>query len=161
MTRSDTIRRRRALLAPIERGEGRVTALAPRYRVRLPLISTRDRVQIGGSSTACRTTSSGPSHHAPCPQSELETTGRNRLRLLMGRATPNRAIQPQRQHLVRDVRLLLGDDGTADDHDESDDAVDALGALVLRRLEVAGGVLGDRDVGGHPAGHRVGAVASF
>ena len=39
-----------------------------------------------------------------------------------------------------------------------DDAVDALGALVLGRLEVAGGVLGDGDVGGHPAGHRVGAV---
>jgi hypothetical protein len=31
------------------------------------------------------------------------------------------------------------------------DAVDALGALVLRRFQIAGGVLGDGDVGGHPA----------
>ena len=39
-----------------------------------------------------------------------------------------------------------------------DDAVDALGGLVLGGLEVAGGVLGDGDVGGHPAGHRVAAM---
>ena len=32
-----------------------------------------------------------------------------------------------------------------------DDAVDALGALILGGLEVAGGVLGDGDVGSHPA----------
>ena len=40
----------------------------------------------------------------------------------------------------------------------ADDAVDSLGGLVLCRLEVAGRVLGDGDVGGHPAGHRIGAV---
>jgi hypothetical protein len=41
--------------------------------------------------------------------------------------------------------LLLGDHGAADGHDGGDDAVDALGGLVLGRLEVAGGILGDRD----------------
>jgi hypothetical protein len=43
--------------------------------------------------------------------------------------------------------LVLGDQGAADRHDRGDDAVDALRALVLGGLEVAGGVLGDRDVG--------------
>ena len=35
------------------------------------------------------------------------------------------------------------------------DAIDALGALVLGGLEVAGRVLGDGDVGRHPAGDGV------
>jgi hypothetical protein len=40
--------------------------------------------------------------------------------------------------------LLLRQHGAADGHDQGDDAVDALGALVLGGLEVAGGVLGPR-----------------
>jgi hypothetical protein len=47
--------------------------------------------------------------------------------------------------------LLLSDHGAADGHDGGDDAVDALGGLVLGGLEVAGGILGDGDVGGPPA----------
>jgi hypothetical protein len=42
---------------------------------------------------------------------------------------------------------FLEDHGAADGHDEGDDAIDALGALVLGGLEVAGRVLGDGDVG--------------
>jgi hypothetical protein len=55
-----------------------------------------------------------------------------------------------KKHEVLRLRLLLGDHGATDGHDEGDDAVDALVALVLGRLEVAGGVLGDGDIGGHP-----------
>jgi len=39
----------------------------------------------------------------------------------------------------------------ADGHDEGDDAVDALGALVLGRLQIAGRILGDGDDGRSPA----------
>jgi hypothetical protein len=35
--------------------------------------------------------------------------------------------------------LILGDHGAADGHDEGDDAIDVLSALVLGGLEVAGG----------------------
>ena len=35
------------------------------------------------------------------------------------------------EHLVRGLRLLLGDHGAADRHDEGDDAVDPLGGLVI------------------------------
>jgi hypothetical protein len=51
----------------------------------------------------------------------------------------------QDEHLVLDVLLLLDEHGAADGHDEGDDAIDALGGLVLGGLEVAGGVLGDGD----------------
>ena len=44
---------------------------------------------------------------------------------------------------VLGLRLLLGDHGAADGHDEGDDAIDPLGGLVLGGLEIAGGVLGD------------------
>ena len=54
------------------------------------------------------------------------------------------------EDLVYGLRLLLGEHGAADRHDQRDDAVDPLGALVLGRLEIAGGVLGDGDVGGQP-----------
>jgi hypothetical protein len=40
-------------------------------------------------------------------------------------------------------------------------AVDALGALVLGGLEVAGGILGDRDIRRHPAGHGIAAVSEL
>jgi hypothetical protein len=46
-------------------------------------------------------------------------------------------------------------------HHQGDDAIDALGRLVLSRLEVAGGILGDGDVGGHPAGHAVAAMSEL
>jgi hypothetical protein len=54
----------------------------------------------------------------------------------------------QDEHLVLGRRFLLDDQGAADGHDQGDDAVDALGGLVLGGLEVASGVLGDRDIGG-------------
>jgi hypothetical protein len=44
--------------------------------------------------------------------------------------------------------LLLSDEGAADGHYESDDAVDALGVLVLGGLKVVGTVLRDGNVGG-------------
>ena len=50
-----------------------------------------------------------------------------------------------KEHGVLRLWLLLSDHGAADRHDRGDDAVDALGALVLGRLQVAGGVLGDGD----------------
>jgi hypothetical protein len=52
---------------------------------------------------------------------------------------------------VLGLRLLLGDQPPTDGHDQGDDAVDPLGGLVLGGLEVAGGILGDGDVGGPPA----------
>ena len=48
-----------------------------------------------------------------------------------------------KEHGVLGLGLLLGDHGAADGHDQGDDAVDALGGLVLGGLEVAGGVLGE------------------
>ena len=48
-------------------------------------------------------------------------------------------------------RLLLGGEGAADGHDGGDDAIDALGGLVLGGVQVAGDILGDGDVGGPPA----------
>jgi hypothetical protein len=39
--------------------------------------------------------------------------------------------------------LFLSDHGAADGHDQRNDAIDALGGLVLGGLEVAGGVLGE------------------
>jgi hypothetical protein len=51
---------------------------------------------------------------------------------------------------VLDIRLLLSDHGATDGHDGGDDAVDALGGLVLGRFQVAGGILGHGDVGGNP-----------
>jgi hypothetical protein len=39
---------------------------------------------------------------------------------------------------VLGLGLLLGDDGATNGHDEGDDAVDALGALVLGGLEING-----------------------
>jgi hypothetical protein len=45
--------------------------------------------------------------------------------------------------------------------DGGDDAVDALDRLVLGRLEVAGRILGDGDVGGHPAGHGIAAMSEL
>jgi len=55
--------------------------------------------------------------------------------------------------LAGDILLLLGEDGAADRHDQGDDAVDALAALVLGGLEVTSGILGDGNVGSHPADH--------
>jgi hypothetical protein len=43
-----------------------------------------------------------------------------------------------KEHGVFEVWLLLGEHGATDRHDGGDDAVDALGALVLGRLEIAG-----------------------
>jgi hypothetical protein len=66
--------------------------------------------------------------------------------------TASEAIQHVRKgHLVRDMALLLDEHGAADGHDRGDDAVDPLGRLILGGFEVAGGVLGDGDVRGHPA----------
>jgi hypothetical protein len=45
----------------------------------------------------------------------------------------------QNEHLVRALRLLLGDHGTADRHDGGDDAVDPLGRLVLGGLRLPAG----------------------
>jgi hypothetical protein len=64
-------------------------------------------------------------------------------------ATLAPSSRSQNEHLVRGLRLFLDDHGAADGHDQGDDAIDALDALVLGRLEVTGGVLGDGDVGGH------------
>ena len=46
----------------------------------------------------------------------------------------------------------------ADGHDGGHDAVDSLGALLLARFDVAGGVGLDRDVGGQPTQDRMVAV---
>jgi hypothetical protein len=54
----------------------------------------------------------------------------------------------QEEHLVFGLGLLLGEHGAADGHDGGDDAIDALGALVLGRLEVAGRILSDGDIDG-------------
>ena len=51
------------------------------------------------------------------------------------------------EHGILGLGLLLGDHSAADRHDQGDDAVDPLGGLVLGGLEVAGGILGDGDVG--------------
>ena len=51
-------------------------------------------------------------------------------------------------------RGLLGQHGAAEGHNQGDDAVDALGALVLDGFEVAGGLLGDGDVDDRPEGQR-------
>ena len=77
---------------------------------------------------------------------------------LLGVTWPAPFCPSDKVQRVLGLGLLLGDHGAADRHDGGDDAIDALGALVLGRLEVAGGVLGDRDVGGHPAGHRIAAM---
>src|SRR5918999_2538173 len=76
------------------------------------------------------------------------------------RATATGTIpQSDKEHLVRRLRLLLGQHGAAQCHDDRDDAIDPLSGLVLGGLEVAGRILGDGDVRGHPAGDRVAAVA--
>jgi hypothetical protein len=73
------------------------------------------------------------------------------------RGTPGRrrrwkpSSASENQDLVLRLRLVLGDQGAADGHDEGDDAVDPLGGLVLGRLELAGGIPRDGDVGGRPA----------
>jgi hypothetical protein len=62
---------------------------------------------------------------------------------------PEKAIS-HGEHGVLGLGLLLSDEGAADGHDGGDDAVDALGGLVLGRFQVAGGILGHGDVGGNP-----------
>src|SRR5918999_363249 len=75
------------------------------------------------------------------------------------RATATGTIpQSDKEHLVRRLRLLLDDHGAPQCHDDRDDAVDALGGFVLSRLQIAGGILGHGDIGGHPAGDRIAAV---
>jgi hypothetical protein len=51
-----------------------------------------------------------------------------------------------KEHGVLGLRLLLGDHGAADGHDQGNDAVDAFGGLVLGGLQIAGGILGDGNV---------------
>jgi hypothetical protein len=48
-----------------------------------------------------------------------------------------------------------------DRHDERDDAVDPLGRTLLRRLDVARGVLLDLHVVGHPGEDGIAAVAQL
>src|SRR5262245_3631247 len=72
-------------------------------------------------------------------------------------------------HRLRAQRLALGDvnpvplvdvdHGPADRHDEGDDAVDALDALVLRRANVVVSVADEGDVGRHPTEDGVAGVA--
>jgi hypothetical protein len=96
-------------------------------------------VQIGkGFDCTCGMTSGRTAGPPPAWRS---AGGRSRWRT-SSREQPGAGTEhpwlPQDEHLVGGLRLFLGDDGAADGHDEGDNAVDALGGLVLGGLDVAG-----------------------
>jgi hypothetical protein len=81
----------------------------------------------------------GTPQHARWPPLELKRAagGGTRATLLMGygaTAPLELSSTSENEHLVRGLRLLLGEHGAADGHDSGDDAVDALGRLVLGGL---------------------------
>ena len=60
-------------------------------------------------------------------------------RVRVARYTGRRLRTSDKEQRVFGLRLVLGDHGTADRHDQRDNAIDPLRGLVLGRLEVAGG----------------------
>jgi hypothetical protein len=67
----------------------------------------------------------------------------------------------ENDQLVLDMRLLLSNHGAPMAMMIATMPSIALGGLVLGGFEVAGGILGDGDVRGHPAGDRVGVVGEL
>jgi hypothetical protein len=53
------------------------------------------------------------------------------------------SFHSDKEHGVLRLRLLPGRHSAADGHDGGDDAIDALGGIVLGGLEVAGGIVSD------------------
>jgi hypothetical protein len=117
----------------------------------LPLIRTRGRVQIAsGLDWTCSMTERGNCRSTIARPMVLGShPGRTPLEAgrcgLSGPEAKAQAWLSQDEQLVGG-RCLLGQHGAAERHDERDDAVDALGGLVLSGLEVTGGILGDGDV---------------
>ena len=73
---------------------------------------------------------------------ELELQAENRLDVAdgdLGNGRIGLSSTSENDHLVRGLRLLLGDHGAADGHDQGDDAVDAFGRLVLGGLRLPAG----------------------